>query len=84
MDAAEYIRSGIEKVCVCMSRGSGSYMTASGIRFTLESPFQMMEMVDANALIADLPQRFRLATKAEVVEYYSSTKKTGPKRMQMV
>lgn len=61
-----------------------SYTTASEVEFSPEQPYQMIDGMEATILIKDLPYRFRLAEKEEVIEFFSNTKKTGPKRMQMV
>ena len=80
-DAATIIQQ--SKVCVFMKQGFG-YTTATGIEFTPEQPFQMMDAVEAQLIMADNPERFRLAEKEEVLEFFSKDKNVGPKRLQMV
>lgn len=82
MDAADFIKQ--TRVCVYMTQGF-SYTTASGIEFSPEQPFQMMEAVEAQSLVADSPYRFRFAEKEEVVKFFSNqTEPVGPKRLTMV
>ena len=80
-DILNIIRS--TTVCVFMQRGP-SYLTASEVKFTKEQPYQMMDAVEAQSLIADIPSRFRLAEKDEVKEFFSKNKPVGPKRFEMV
>ena len=81
MDAIDGIMN--TKICVFMKQGFG-YTTATGVEFSHEQPFQMMDAADGEALMRDNPDRFRLAQKDEVIEFFSNNKNTGPKRMQMV
>ena len=81
MDAVDMIQQ--TKMCVYMTQGY-SYSTSSGIEFTPEQPFQMMDGLEGNMLITDMPYRFRIAEKEEVVEFFSKNKSVGPKRMTMV
>lgn len=77
MDAAEMITTG--KVCVLMTRGFG-WQSASGVDFTKEKPFQMMDGLEATLLIKDNPERFRLASKDEVRQFYTKTSEVSSEK----
>jgi hypothetical protein len=73
MDAAEIISKN-EKVCVFMEHGI-SYADASGLKFTRENPFQIMFYIDAQRLISNNHNRFRIASKEEVESFYRLDRK---------
>jgi hypothetical protein len=74
MDAIEMITN--SQVCVFMTQGAG-WVTASGVDFSYETPYQMMDGGEAALLIKSDPDRFRLATREEVKEFYTNKPKTG-------
>ena len=58
----------VEKVAVFMERGAG-WATSSGIVFSREHPFALVNTAEAEYLLKEV--RFRLATPEEVKAYYS-------------
>ena len=71
MDADKAILA--SKVAVFMKMG-GNYYTASGVKFTQEQPYQLMNAVEAYSLIEHGFGRFRLAEPEEVRDFYGKQK----------
>lgn len=67
MDAIAVILN--EKVCVYMVRGV-KWVSESGVTFTREHPYQLLNGPEAMRIIRANPERFREASKDEVSEFY--------------
>jgi hypothetical protein len=78
LDAAEAIKTGTEKaqqvpvdgdrkILLKMSTGFG-YSTPSEVHFTKRHPFQLVTQSEADILLKQ--DRFKLATREEVLAYY--------------
>ena len=58
-----------QKVAVKMLTGYG-WVTASGVKFTKEKPYQLMEAGEASLLLQNSDGRFEIATKEQVKEHF--------------
>lgn len=67
MDAADVIQN--KKIMVYMYSGS-SWRRGVGIVFTRERPFKMVDPDLASDLLTNYPEKFRVATEAEIKGFY--------------
>lgn len=75
IDPIKTIKKG--KVLVKMIGESGSWLTPSGVKFTTESPFQLLSFHEADSLIRNQPYRFAEGKAEEVKAFYGLEKKEG-------
>lgn len=59
----------VSDVVVFMRSGYSYY--GPDVEFTKEAPFQRMDAAEANRLISSIPERFCLATREQIQEFYS-------------
>jgi hypothetical protein len=59
----------VSDVIVFMMSGYSYY--GPDVEFTKEAPFQRMDAIEANRLMHSIPERFCLATREQIEEFYS-------------
>lgn len=68
MDASEVISG--KKIMVYMY-GKGSFHVASRkLNFTQDNPFKLLSADDANYLLTNFPEKFKVAEKQEAIKFY--------------